>query len=151
MVVPGTASAAAIHLDLGRNAEPAHRAEMEEVRAQCRAERGLRRVADAVLRAVPPHDPCDLRVVRMRHPREQVMLDLEVEAAEHPGQHRVARAKVHRRLDLVYGPDRPLGTHLLGGCERCLLDAVGELEGRRHDQAGEHREAEVGHSTAHHG
>ena len=52
-----------------------------------RPQRWLGRVADAVLGAVAPHDLGDLRVVRVRHVREQVVLDLEVEAAEHPGQH----------------------------------------------------------------
>ena len=98
-----------------------------------------------MLGAVAPHDLGDLRVVRVRHPREQVVLDLEVEAAEHPGQHRVARAEVDGRLDLVHGPDPAArrASSLRRG-ERCLLDAVGELERRCHDQARDHREADVG-------
>ena len=66
------------------------------------------RVADAVLGAVAPHDLRDLRVVRVRNLREEVVLDLEVEPAEHPRQHRVARAEVDGRLDLVHGPDPAL-------------------------------------------
>ena len=89
------------------------------------------------------HDLRDLRVVRVRHPREEVVLDLEVEPAEHPRQHRVARAEVDGRLDLVHGPDPAVAAELVRRCERRLLDAVGELERHRHDQARDHPEADV--------
>ena len=36
--------------------------------------------------------------------REQVVLDLEIQAAEEPAQHAVAAGEVHRRLHLVNRP-----------------------------------------------
>src|SRR5438270_13925066 len=103
------------HLDLDRHSDPAEGPHVAVVRAERLPERGLHRVADAVPGRLAPDDLRDVRVVRVLHAREEVMLDLVVEAAEEPGQHRVARAEVDRRLDLVYGPYAAVGGQLLGG------------------------------------
>src|SRR5437868_15167600 len=103
------------HLDLDRHPDPAEGAHVAVVRAERPPERGLHRVADAVPRRLTPDDLRDVRIVRVLDAREEVMLDLVVEAAEEPGQHRVAWAEVDRRLDLVYGPDAAVCCQRLGG------------------------------------
>jgi len=70
--------------------------------------------------------------VRVRYPRKQVVLDLEVQASNEPGEQPVVAREIHRSLDLVR---RPLDGHAwVGGGRRRvfgLLDAVGELENHR--------------------
>src|SRR5260370_3411914 len=113
------------------------------MRAKCNAQRRLRRVANAVFRRIALDDLGDLRIVRVRHTREEMMLDLVVEPAEHPGEELVAGAEVDRRLDLVDGPDALVDPELLGGREPGLLDAMRELKRRRGDEARRHGEADV--------
>ena len=69
-------------------------------------------VADPVLLGVALDDLGDVRVVSVRHPREQVVLDLVVEAADNPAENPVARTEVDGRLDLVHRPEPPLGGEL---------------------------------------
>src|SRR3954468_23933276 len=107
---------------------------MALVRAQGGEERRLREVADAVLRRIAADDLGDLRIVRMRDAREEVMLDLVVEPAERPRENGVAGAEVDGGLDLVHGPEPLVGRELLRGRIAGFLDAMRELERRRGDE-----------------
>src|SRR6478735_3356734 len=78
------------HFGRHRDAHSAHRAQVPEVRPERRAQRALRDVADAVLLRVALHDLGDMGVVRVRDPWEQVVLDLVVEAPDHPAENRIA-------------------------------------------------------------
>src|SRR5689334_4523297 len=140
---PRVAARLLAHLDLDRQPDPAEGAHVAVVRAERPPERGLHRVADAVPRRLPPDDLRDVRIVRVLDAREEVMLDLVVEAAEEPGQHRIARAEVDRRLHLVHSPHAPVRGQLLGGGEIRLLDAMRELERRGRDEARQRGEARV--------
>lgn len=60
-----------------------------------------RDIPDAVALGVALDDLGDVWVVRVRHPRKQVVLDLVVEAPDDPTENRVAGAEVDRRLDLM--------------------------------------------------
>ena len=86
-------------VDLGRAPLPAQRAEVTYVRAQRAAEGRLDGVGKAEARCVPLDDRRDRRVERMRRLREQVVLDLIVQAAEREGREPVPRAEVDRRLE----------------------------------------------------
>src|SRR5438067_5563647 len=100
----GVAVGLLAHLDLDRHPDPAEGTHVAVVRAERLPQRGLHGVADAVPRGLAPDDLRDVRIVRVLHAREEMVLDLVVEPAEEPGQHWVARAKVDGRLHLVYGP-----------------------------------------------
>src|SRR5688572_31616473 len=113
--------AGSAHVERDRDTVSPHRAKVPVVRPERRAQRILGDVADTVTLGVALDDLGDLRVVSVRYPREQVMLDLVVEASHHPAEDGVARAEVDRRLDLVYRPDPPLGGELLGGGELGFL------------------------------
>src|SRR2546428_8873462 len=69
-------------------------------------------------------NPGERRIVKVAHPREQVVLHLEVEAAEEPAQQRIPAREVDRRRHLVLGPVRlDAAADELG-----LAHAVRELE-----------------------
>ena len=70
--------------------------------------------ADGVGALGARNDIGDARIVRVLHPREELVLDLVVETAEQPGQEHLTRSEVDGRLDLVHRPDALLGLQLLG-------------------------------------
>ena len=61
-------------------------------------------VAQVELLAGLPYDPAQGRIVNVADAREEVMLDLVVEPANHPGDDRVTGCEVGRCLDLMDGP-----------------------------------------------
>ena len=73
-----------------------------------------------------------------------MVLDLVVEAAEHPRQDRVARAEVDRRLDLVHRPDALLGRELLGRREVASSTQCASWNVVAVTRLDDHREREVG-------
>src|SRR4051812_38412048 len=102
----------------------------------------MARIANAKLAAVLLHDLGDRWVVHVRNLREEVVFDLEVEAAEIPRQDSALLREVDRRLDLV---DGPFAMNAIRGSihdrEGGRLDAVGELKHYAH----RHAEGEGGH------
>ena len=56
------------------------------VRAERVAERLVHAIRHAALRADAPHDRRDARIVRVREPREEMVLDLEVQATDRPAE-----------------------------------------------------------------
>ena len=82
----------------------------------------------------PPRSSTALGVVNVADPRKQMVLDLEVQAAEEQPHHHPAPAgEVHRHLQLVDGPRRRHPVRVAGRPgELRLPDAVGQLEHRRH-------------------
>src|SRR6266536_4987123 len=116
---------------------------MTDMRAERKSKRRLDRIAHAVAQAVALDDRRDRGIEGVRKPWEEVVLDLVVEAAQHPREELVARAEVDCRLDLVHGPWTRAGREISRRSEARLLDTVRELKRRRHHDAGHHGKPDV--------
>src|SRR6185295_7966408 len=89
-------------------------------------------------------DPRDLGIVDVTDPREEMMLDLEVEAPEVPSEQPVLTREVDGRVHLVLGPSVRDLTGAGGHVRKDgLLEAVSELEHNRQDQADQKRHRAV--------
>src|SRR5882757_4949003 len=96
-------------------------------------------VLDVAFEADLLHDLADLGVVDVRDAREEVVLDLEVEAADQPCDQLAAGGEVGGGGDLVDGV--LLRQEVAGGVgegEVGVLDGVGELEDDGEGEAGGH-------------
>src|SRR5689334_8679545 len=102
------------------------------VRPESSPQRRLAAVAQPVRAAGLLDDAGQCRVMHVADPRKQVVLDLEVETAEIPGEERVPRREVHGGGELVLGP---VALDSVGLEELGLLDAMSELEDRGEDVA----------------
>src|SRR5205814_5113109 len=113
-----------------------------EVRPQRPAKGPLASVAQPVRAASLLDDAGERRVVQVTDPRKQMVLDLEVETAEIPGEEGVPGREVHGGGELVLGPV-PLDAVRFE--ELGVLDAMGELEDcGEHVAENEHRETPEG-------
>ena len=96
-------------------------------------------VADAVGPAHAFDDLREGRVVGMADPRKEVMLDLEIEAADEPRQRTVSMREIHRRFDLM---GCPIALHDLCGQRRFgeggLAKAMGLLKNHAKQNAQDH-------------
>ena len=68
---------------------------------ECREKRDVLFVLQAGFPAFAPDKSCNLGIVNVADPREQVVLDLEIQAPKQPAQQPASPRKIHRRLDLV--------------------------------------------------
>src|SRR5437016_5396355 len=101
------------------------------MRRESREKSVVGKMRHAEFRTGPAHDRCELRVVDVTHAWEQVVLDLEVETPQIPGEEPIAGREVDRRGELVLGPRLREAAVARSGRERGPLDAVGELEDDR--------------------
>src|SRR5260370_20656785 len=101
-------------IDLGGRSRP-HPAKPAPVRAHGSQQSVMSGVTNAELGAHRPHDHGEARVMDMADLGEQVMLDLEVETPEVPGQQAVPWCEVDRALNLMHSPG---ARHLIGSRQR---------------------------------
>jgi hypothetical protein len=67
-------------------------------------------VPDPEFSASPLYELRDSRIVDVAHAREEVMLDLEIQAAKEPARGPAVARKIDARLDLVNSPRRDHAT-----------------------------------------
>ena len=77
-------------------------------------ERGMTAVPQPVLRREPLHHARERRIVHVRHLREEVVLDLEIQASDEPGEDRARTPEVDGGGDLMDAPLSELLPALVG-------------------------------------
>src|SRR5258706_13044934 len=65
---------------------------------------GILDIDQAILLACLPDDLADGRIMNMGYLREKMMLDLEIQSSDQPGNYRIVGSKISGCLDLVYRP-----------------------------------------------
>ena len=90
---------------------------------------GIFDIDQAIFLAGLPDDLADRRIMNMRYFGEKMMFDLEIQPPDQPGDHRVTRSEIGRRLDLVNSPliFQFIGIHI-GHGESRMLDGMRQLE-----------------------
>ena len=83
---------------------PAHAINPPHVRGQRGSHRRVNAIIHPIFEACCLHNPGEPSKVQVTHRREEVVLDLIIQASDIPAEDAVARSEVRRRFNLVYCP-----------------------------------------------